>query len=304
MASTFSTNLNLELQGTGDNVGTWGTTLNAAALDIVDNAMGDTQTFTDASGTRVPTTTQTQVANYVLTSTLVGNVIINWPAIGRVYAFTNNTTGNFTVTLQRNSAGTTVVAPQGRTILIILSSTGVTQLTDAGTPLGQIAAFATDATANLPASVTGWVLADGRALSRTTYAALFSAIGTYYGAGDGSSTFNVPNLLGAFIRGWNNLDAAKPNYATAVGAIQTSANLAHTHTGTTTTNGDHTHNVGTWAVVSGGSGVFTIQRDDPTVNPSQTSTSGAHNHTFTTDSSGGTEARPYNMTLAYYIRVT
>lgn len=46
----------------------------------------------------------------------------------------------------------------------------------------------------------GWLKADGAAVSRTTYAALFSAIGTTYGAGNGVSTFNLPQLGGEFIR--------------------------------------------------------------------------------------------------------
>ena len=44
---------------------------------------------------------------------------------------------------------------------------------------------------------TGWLLADGSAISRTTYADLFAAIGTTYGVGDGSSTFNIPNMPSA-----------------------------------------------------------------------------------------------------------
>lgn len=43
---------------------------------------------------------------------------------------------------------------------------------------------------------TGWLICDGSAVSRTTYAELFSAIGTSYGSGDGSTTFNLPNLKG------------------------------------------------------------------------------------------------------------
>ena len=50
---------------------------------------------------------------------------------------------------------------------------------------------------------TGWLKANGAAVSRTTYAALFAAIGTTYGAGDGRSTFNLPDLRGEFIRGWD-----------------------------------------------------------------------------------------------------
>lgn len=47
----------------------------------------------------------------------------------------------------------------------------------------------------------GYLLADGSAVSRTTYSALFSAIGTLYGAGNGSTTFNLPDLRGVFARG-------------------------------------------------------------------------------------------------------
>lgn len=48
---------------------------------------------------------------------------------------------------------------------------------------------------------TGWLICDGSAVSRTTYAALFAVIGTVFGAGNGSTTFNVPDLRDKFIKG-------------------------------------------------------------------------------------------------------
>ena len=48
---------------------------------------------------------------------------------------------------------------------------------------------------------TGWLLCDGSAISRSTYAALFSAIATAYGVGDGSSTFNIPDIRGRVVAG-------------------------------------------------------------------------------------------------------
>ena len=48
---------------------------------------------------------------------------------------------------------------------------------------------------------TGWLLCDGSAVSRTNYAALYAVIGTTYGAGDGSTTFNLPNLVDKFVEG-------------------------------------------------------------------------------------------------------
>ncbi len=50
---------------------------------------------------------------------------------------------------------------------------------------------------------TGWLKANGAAVSRTAYAELFAAIGTVYGEGDGFNTFNLPDLRGEFVRGWD-----------------------------------------------------------------------------------------------------
>jgi len=55
----------------------------------------------------------------------------------------------------------------------------------------------------------GWLLCDGSAINRVTYAALFTAIGTTYGVGDGSTTFNVPNIKGSVIVG---LDSAQTEF--------------------------------------------------------------------------------------------
>jgi len=58
------------------------------------------------------------------------------------------------------------------------------------TPIGAILDFAG------PNAPPGWLIADGRAVSRTTYSALFAVVGTYWGAGDGSTTFNLPSSNG------------------------------------------------------------------------------------------------------------
>lgn len=62
-------------------------------------------------------------------------------------------------------------------------------------PVGTVQMFAGN---TIPA---GWLLCDGSAVSRTDYAKLFSAIGTTYGAGDRSTTFALPNLVGRFVEG-------------------------------------------------------------------------------------------------------
>lgn len=77
---------------------------------------------------------------------------------------------------------------------------------------------------------TGWLAADGSAVSRTTYAALFSAIGTTFGTGDGSTTFNLPNLGGQFTRNW--ISGQSTDSGRAFGSTQADAFKAHTHTTT------------------------------------------------------------------------
>ena len=68
----------------------------------------------------------------------------------------------------------------------------------AQTPAGAIMPFA------MSSVPTGWLECNGSAVSRSTYASLFSAISDDYGAGDGSSTFTLPDLRGTFIRGFAN----------------------------------------------------------------------------------------------------
>ena len=86
-------------------------------------------------------------------------------------------------------------------------------------PVGSILWFA-----NTSTTPPGWLPADGSAVSRTTYATLFSSIGTTYGSGDGSTTFNVPSVAATtgkyFIR-----------YTTSVGTVTTTS-LATSPVGT------------------------------------------------------------------------
>ena len=73
----------------------------------------------------------------------------------------------------------------------------------------------------------GWLKANGAAVSRTAYAALFAAIGTTYGAGDGRSTFNLPDLRGEFIRGWD--DGRGVDAGRVFGSAQAHALQSHQH---------------------------------------------------------------------------
>ncbi len=86
---------------------------------------------------------------------------------------------------------------------------------------------------------TGWLKANGAAVSRTAYAALFSAIGITYGAGDGFSTFNLPDLRGEFMRGWD--DGRGVDGGRALGSTQSDDLGSHSHSASTNSTGGHTH---------------------------------------------------------------
>lgn len=114
------------------------------------------------------------------------------------------------------------------------------------------------------AEPSGWLFANGQAVLRSQYPGLFARIGTTFGAGDGSTTFNVPDLRGRLAVGLDNMggttDAGVLSVANTMGATGGSEKVAltpaqtplraHTHSGTTSTNSvDHTHS-GTTGTVS------------------------------------------------------
>lgn len=75
---------------------------------------------------------------------------------------------------------------------------------------------------------SGFLKCNGAAVSRITYAALFTVCGTIYGAGDGSTTFNLPDLRGEFIRGWD--DGRGVDSSRVFGSVQADNFKSHTHT--------------------------------------------------------------------------
>jgi len=160
----------------------------------------------------------------------------------------------------------------------------------AGTPAGSIIMFG-GATAP-----EGWLICDGSAVSRTTQANLFTAIGTAFGSGDGSTTFNLPNMRGQFPRGLNTTGSGNdPNrtlgttqaQATAVNGMSIS-DPGHTHSFTTRNQDGSESNIARSA--SSSNGVASV-----TVNSATTRIS------FSSSSSDN-ETRPTNVALNFIIR--
>jgi microcystin-dependent protein len=108
----------------------------------------------------------------------------------------------------------------GQTIPVDHGGTGLTDGSNL-LPPGIVGEFARNT------APTGWLKANGAAVSRTTYAALFAAIGTTFGVGDGSTTFTLPDLRGEFIRGWD--DSRGIDSGRVFGSAQTDAMQGHWH---------------------------------------------------------------------------
>lgn len=101
---------------------------------------------------------------------------------------------------------------------------------------------------------SGWLMCYGQAVSRTTYAALFAVIGVAFGAGDGSTTFNLPDLRGRTRIGLDNMGGSSANRVTNAQADVMGGNAgAENHTLTITQIPAHTHSQ--YYVASGGAGV-------------------------------------------------
>lgn len=95
---------------------------------------------------------------------------------------------------------------------------------------------------------SGWLLCDGSAVSRTTYANLFVALGsgTIYGAGNGTTTFNLPDLRGRVTAGKDDMGGGAANRITGAGSGITGTTLGatggtETHALSSAENGSHTH---------------------------------------------------------------
>lgn len=167
----------------------------------------------------------------------------------------------------------------------------------------------------------GWLKANGAAVSRMAYGSLFAEIGTTFGAGDGVTTFNLPDVRGEFVRGLD--DGRGVDAGRALNIAQGDDNKAHGHTGSlsadthshtvsgsTSSGGAHIHDVvangGQYASetqpygVYRGNGVTSVDR-------TAIASSGAHTHTLTgntnsvshshtvTINNSGTESRPRNI---------
>lgn len=228
-------------------------------LSDLDTLINTVSSELNAGKIDVSTTTLPKITTLSNLST-IGTIISgiwNGTAIGVAYGGTGTTTpaSNY-VLLGNGSSGVKTVQGQGTSGQFLTSNgagsaptwqtsavdTGIdytwtgnhtfptTNSTGGFAPIGSISAYASTT------PPIGWLNADGSAISRSTYANLYAVIGTTYGVGDGSTTFNLPNLSGREIMGFGSATTTYDVLGETYGEdkhTQTIAEMpAHTHPGT------------------------------------------------------------------------
>jgi microcystin-dependent protein len=175
-----TTNYSWNLPTVGGSEDTWGTQLNSNWSDL-DTLLGGTNAteFAILDGATV-TTAELNILDGVTASTAEINILDGVTA----------STSEINI-LDGVTATTTEI-----NYLSGVTSNIQTQLANS-VPAGAVMSFA------MSSAPSGWLKANGAAVSRATYATLFAAIGTTFGAGDGSTTFNLPDMRGEFPRGWD-----------------------------------------------------------------------------------------------------
>jgi microcystin-dependent protein len=190
------------------------------------------------------------------------------------------TSGETVTPAKLNSAAApTVVVADGEVTVAKLAA-AVQQLL---VPAGAVQAFA------MNSAPSGWLAADGTAVSRSTYAALFAAISTTYGAGDGSTTFALPDLRGIFVRGSGSQTISGITYNKTFAVKEGDAFQGHQHAVTHDALfavAGHAYQGGNGAILN----AATIQVGNPT-------TDGANGTPRT-----ASETRPANIAMLYCIK--
>jgi hypothetical protein len=327
MASTYS-DLKIELIGTGEQVGQWGTTTNTNLGTAIEEAIVGSAnvSFSSADVTLTLTNTNgTQAARHLrlnLTGTSGGarNLILGSGCqIDKPYIINNGLADAVTV---KNTTGTGVAVPAGKTMWVYNNGTNVVEVMNAsatpfdassgGTGRSTLTAnnvllgngtsavnFVAPSTAKntLTSNGTTWISESPFTTGMIMlWSGSIASIPSGWALCNGSN--GTPDLRNRFIVG------AGSTYAVgATGGSADSIVVSHTHTGTTNTTGEHAHAVGGSFIGSGinSNGGYVFAGSNV-----PTTSAGIHSHTLTIDSSGssGTNANlPPYYALAYIMKL-
>lgn len=265
------------------------------------NACGDTE-WADPTNVNVTVSSIEETQTLAASQTQVDWAVVNNTGLAvyiegvrlRADEFTKDPTINTRITLAQSwPAGTKIVGtqnePAGTLPDPLVKSQNLNDLPSKSTARANLDVFSKAETRQMAppglvahfarnSAPTGWLKANGAAVSRTAYADLFAAIGTTFGAGDGFNTFNLPDLRGEFVRGWD--DGRGVDTGRGFGTSQTDEIKAHSHD-------DPTSN--------GASGPYEV--------PLASTRNGAdYFNAAQTNNYGGAETRPRNVAMLACIK--
>lgn len=334
MPSTYSTRLDVTKQGTGDNSGTWGAVLNDQTIELFDEAIAGVQTLNVTTGSNITLTTATGATSQArkavlrLSGTPTANIAIIIPSKEKTYDIDGTAfAGAFTITI-RAATGAGVAFTAGQKGRVYFNGTDVINLSPTvpvtsvvgdnnvkASTAGGVVTLSLGVTGGVIAfagstAPAGWLLCGGQAVSRTTFADLFAVIGTTYGAGDGSTTFNVPDLQGRVIAGKDDMSGTAANritnaiagfIGTVLGAFGGSQSM-HAHTHTITDPGhSHTYSYGPATFGMGTQNQVSINANrDQT--PTGTTSSNTTGITINSSGAGNSQNVQPTMILNYIIK--
>ena len=149
----------------------------------------------------------------------------------------------------------------------------------------------------------GYLLCDGRSVSRTQYSALFNVIGTSFGNGDGINTFNVPDMRESVPVGIGTRGSGVAIHDTyALGQFKDDQFKSHNHSASIT-GGGHSHSVGTWLIGNGGGvGKFAVNMNEPVRNGLVETSNNTHTHNITINNNGGETTHGKQIGVNYIIK--
>jgi len=269
------------------NSSSWDVPLNAN-FGVIDTALGSTATVSNTSAYTLVAAEYQCMALY-FNGSLSADLSISIPSgVGGMWIVTNATTDASaaipTYLTVKSSAGWSVgvVVPRSVNTVVFSNGSEVYFAQQNTTPSGTIIQFAGTS------APTGYITCDGTAVSRTLYPNLFAAIGTTWGSGNGTTTFNIPDLRGAFLRGsgTSSLDPSSPR---SVGSFQAEAFASHTHTDSGHTHTSYGPNTSNIAAAAG--------QSNPNFTTTATGTGFAN-----IQATGGAETRPDNYAVLYCIK--
>lgn len=283
MPSTYTDLLRFIDQANGENEYTWGD-LADTNFNLIEDAIAGmhTENITGSSDHTLTTASGTADESRNMIIQLTGipsaNLSVFVPSKSKIYIVLADFTGSFTVTVETGS-GSGVDFLAGERALIACDGSNVIKIANVASATDSSRIFQPGMSqmwngtiAGIP---TGWLFENGAAVSRTTYAALFAAIGTIHGAGNGTTTFNLPDSRDVIIIGATQDDVGVPktNITGALtasggsyaGATITGAGGDHAHGGSTGSYAlltadipSHSHASGTLTAASGGSHTHSV----------------------------------------------